>query len=497
MSIKNTTTDSLAGAIGQVVPILLNLVFTSFFIAGPGVENFGFYSESILLMGYLMILDFALVFPIMRNAGKLWHKGDLKGLNLQLNNNLGVYLMIGVLGAVVFWIGSGFFSKTLFGAQGESGLMLSYIFKITGINFLGQVMLNWGKNVLNGLGKIKLSNLFFISYPTLWGLVSILILLTELDWLLIFWIKGISAILIGIIQILSISRIIGNRVIPSLNWSGTGLKKSDLPKGLSIRLNDQVFIRYDQFLIGAIIGAETLGIYSVAFLIPNAVLLVLYKMNEFVVHGTTKLIDKSDDLFSFFKTGASIFGLISIATTITLISLGQEILDVWVGQEIGLAAMPYLTLLAIGMGITGAFAPFGIPFLLGSDMFHLLAQYKWSKSASLFLFVSIGMWHDGALGAAYGVLASGVIDLYFFFKTSGKIGSGIGIKVFLNWILALALGLVFYFCLELFFTHLGFENPFFKLGTGVILAGVFWLTCLVIGPWVPVEIRKKILKFVG
>ena len=464
-----------------------------------GPERFGFYSESVILIGYLMILDFALIFPIMKNVGSLFHKGDIKILGVQLRNSLGIYLLIGILGMGLLFSAAEILSGRIFDVSPEFTSDVTLIFQITGLNFLGQIMINWGKNVLNGLGQVKISNLFFISYPLIWTIGGLFVLVLGKDWIWIFWIKAVSSVFVGLLQILWVTKSINHSLFPSFSFKNAGLKRTDLKRGLSIRLTDQVFIRYDQFLIGAVIGAESLGIYSVAFMIPNAVLMVMNKMNEFVVHTVTRFIHEEDEKGKrrFYEIGASIFSFLAIFSTSCLIILGNGFLGLWVGQEIGIKAYPILIVLSAGLGLTCLFAPFGIPFLLGIDRYDLVSKYKWIKSVSILILVSLGLYFYGTLGAAYGVLASGISDLVFIFISQNSIGY----KNVASFIQKLALGLIFggisFGLISIFRGLQPFDSQVVGFSFELLILLLFWFVAFIMGPWIPGEIKKKLIRRIG
>lgn len=192
-----------------------------------------------------------------------------------------------------------------------------------------------------------------------------------------------------------------------------------------VSIIDQVFLRSNQIILGAIDGAETVAVYSVAFLIyVNYESLATVIPGVYLPHVTAmiaqgKSIAEISALFS--RIGRMQYFLLLLALT-GFIIFGKQFIQLWAGSDFGEAY--WMTLLAIIPFTIGLVQSVGISILQGMNRYAFRAKVCLGMGIiHLMLAVPFGIYFGG-IGCAFvmgccAVIGDGLVMNWYYAKCIG------------------------------------------------------------------------------
>ena len=108
-NIKKSSINIFSGAIGYIVPMLVNLVTTPLLLHTLGETEYGLQSLVSVIIGYLTFMDMGLDLPITKYLAEDRAQQDKTSENHLLSTTLQLYIYIGLAGMISIFLLSNHF----------------------------------------------------------------------------------------------------------------------------------------------------------------------------------------------------------------------------------------------------------------------------------------------------------------------------------------------------------------------------------------------------
>ena len=414
MSVRRHTSYNL---IGSIIPIALSLLTVPIYLKLVGPDRYGVLAIAWLLLGYFGLFDLGLgratsfriaalrEAPAEQRADTFWAA-------------LAVNLGMGLIGGAALWLaGSLFFGKFFKVDEALRPEILSAVPLLAAsvpIATLTGVL----SGALQGREKFLLTNMVSVTSTTLFQLLP----------LSIAWLMGPNLVLL-------LSGALAARALSVVALAY--LCHKELLQGRPARLQHEeipILLKYggwvtmtsifgpmllmvDRFLIGAVLGAVAVTIYSVPIqlaqrmaILPSALTTALFPRMSAADAGRQKILGERAT-----RTLAALLGLPFLGA----IFLIEPFLRVWVGHDIGGQAGPLGRLMLVGFWANG-FALIPFTRLQASGRPDVVTKILLIEIPPHFALLYFGMHHFGLWGIALALTTRFVVDFLLLTWAAGK-----------------------------------------------------------------------------
>lgn len=377
-----------AGAILSYISLFLNtiisLVYTPFMLRKMGQSEFGLYSLTASVVGYLTILDFGFGNAIVRYTAK-YRALNEKEKEYNLNGMfLAIYTIIGIITAIIglvlyLNVGNMFSSKmTVSEIEKAKVLMLLLVFNLS-VSF----PLGIFSSIITAYEEFIFSKVI--------NIIRIIISPCIMIPLLILGYRSIGMVVVT--TVLNISILIINmwyclrklKVKIYFNNFDFSLLKEIVGYSLYIFLNiivDKINWSADQFILGMVSGTVAVAIYSVAAQINTYYLSFSTAISGVFLPKLTAMVTKkaSDKELSdlFIKIGRIQYVIMAYILCGFLL-VGQDFINIWAGKDYNSAY--YISIILI--------IPVTVPLIQNLGISLLQAQNKQKFRSVVYVLIAI------------------------------------------------------------------------------------------------------------
>jgi O-antigen/teichoic acid export membrane protein len=415
--LKKTFINIFSGALGYILPIGINIVFTPIIIKNLGSEAYGLQSLVNVIIGFLMVADMGLDIPVTKLVSEYSVNKNPIMLNKLLNTTLQVYFGIGLIGAIIIIAFTPILVDKIFNIPSNMVENAKYVFYLAAIGFSGGLLNMWGKSVFNGILRYDISN----SVNVITSVLSILIgtyLVKEGKGVVIYvLVRVLFTLFSGIIYIIISNLYLkGFKISLGINKEIWNKLKGQVGYGFFLRISGIVTSRFDQALIGTWIGVAAVGYYSIAILIVTSIGGLINSMIHFIFPKISQLnssgnIEKLEEIFIM---GSKFVGILIFLIIPPVILFADEILNIWLGNIFANKVYVVLVLLLLATLIQSVFVSVLNNYVIGIGKLKLFTKYTLVRSVVFLLFCFLLIEPFGLIGAGSAMILTTIVDLIFY-----------------------------------------------------------------------------------
>lgn len=331
-SFKNASYNTF----GYIFPAALSILAMPYMVRKLTTEVYGIYILCVSLAGMLSFLDMGFGQGIVRFVSKYEAKNDRERINEIIKVTFTVHALMGVVGAAVIYLLSGFLAKGVFKIAPEYAETAALAFSIAAIGFFINFITATFSNIPKALQRydifVKIQNTVFFfqitSAVTLLymgrGLIEILVMQVffQTAGLLFFYVSS-------------------KRILPTLKV-GFGFNKEIFKEifGFSMytalnEVTSSAIYRGDKMIIGALLGAEAVTFYSVPSMVVQMANGLIHFSSQSLMPGVSyaqSLLDR-EMLKGIYKKSIRFALSAGLLINVPLILLGDTFLTLWMGKE--------------------------------------------------------------------------------------------------------------------------------------------------------------------
>lgn len=461
---RKTGMDALFQYTGAGVQFITGAVFYIITARIFSTTDVGAIALFVALVGlFNLVFSFGLNIAAQHFVSYYIGKNDPGSANKAVKQIVKLGLVLSLIGSISLFVGSKEISYVFFHVP-----YYSYFIKLLSLDLAGYTLFNILNGVLLGLQNFRSSAIVNISVWSLYyfGAIALSLLFTDLFYVIIGWIAGMSTGLL--VEILLVVKAIRNPLetkekIPSqtiLRYSVPVLFSSVILYGANFA---------DRFIVAGLLNLSQLAIYNFAMLIASSMLIVaapfsnilLPKFSEWYASG------RIDTIKSNFKISTLLLYSIFVPSALGIVALSPLILRTIAGKSYVSGSYPLdMVVLAISIFIeeyiiTQSIAAIKKPkILVVSSTVSLLSNVAFS-----FLLIP----YYGIMGAAFGfssVFGTTFAVLYYYGRKFDLISHD-KVALLKVWVSSLAMFSIVYFLAQ----EAGLPNVFliFYIGIGAIV----------------------------
>ena len=133
-----------SSTLGFIVPMAVTFITTPLLLHALGEAAYGIQVLAGIVVGYFTILDLGLDLPIVKFLAEDHAKKDVASANRLLSTTLQLYLVIGLIGAIVIFLFAEILARSVFRVPADQVVSAIWVFRIAGIGFVFSLLMTWG-----------------------------------------------------------------------------------------------------------------------------------------------------------------------------------------------------------------------------------------------------------------------------------------------------------------------------------------------------------------
>lgn len=420
---KKSFINILSGGLGFALPMVLNIFFTPIIVKNLGSEAYGLQSLVNVIIGFLMIADMGLDIPVTRAIAEYKSLNEPTKLNNLLNTSLILYLIIGVIGAIIIGISAPFLIDYAFKVPQNLRLQGINVFYLAGVGFVGGLLSMWGKSIFNGLLRYDISNGINVISNFLSLIVGVLLVINGYGVVSYVFCRVIFTFLTGIAYL-----VVSRKFLPSFKFSFIfdkdvwGLLRKQVGYGFFLRMSGILTSRIDQTLIGIWIGMAAVGYYSIPILITTSLAGLIGSMIHYIFPSISELhaSGKHKEVELLYYRGSKFIGILAFAIFIPFVLLGPNFLKIWVGEIIYQNSSVVFILLLIATFLQLLIVSILNCYIVGIGKIKFFTGYTLVRS----IFMSVGciilIKYFGLIGAGWAMIITVLVDILYYYISVKK-----------------------------------------------------------------------------
>lgn len=356
-----TLLNMLSSIIAWGWPVFLSFLITPLLLSELGVDEFGVRSILIMIVGYFSVLNLGISGAVTKYLSDYTSKHKPNFIEELLSTSLWMHIFIGIAGGMAILFAADYLVTDVFKIpekiHDESILAL----KLASVTFFFTMINSWAGAIAAGFHRFDIYNYIMMLFGTLTLLGSLVLVL-----------QGYS--LVGV----SIANLVAACVVLLVYFIVFRKAKIQISRSLVIKKNVFVklvkfgghmavfsvfsilFSQIDRILVGVYLGTAMLTYY----VLPHQLSILIHQLSSKMMQFLLPLISSIDvnDKSSILKIclkGVSVNLILSLSLALPIISFGDNILLLWVGEEVQQASGPILKILALSyvlMSLTAVFS---------------------------------------------------------------------------------------------------------------------------------------------
>lgn len=415
--LQKSSVNMLSSAAGYILPVAANFLAVPMLLAGLGEAGYGLQNLVGVVIGYLLLMDMALDIPITKFVAEDHARGDVSSQNRLLNTTLQLYLLIGLAGMLVIMAAADLLAQQVFTVSAEMLGQARYVFLLAGVGFLANVLLMWGRAVVNGMQRYDFTNAVSAAFNLLSigiGLIAVYAGYGVVGYVLV-------RVSVSALSVLSFIPII-HYLLPhfELHW---GIDRAMLTRvrdyfgsGVLMRMTSLLTTGLDRTLIGVWMGMAAVGVYAIPTLVVSSFGSLISTMLHFTFPLTSELystgqITKLQDIFV--RASRFIAALASLVC-IPLLIFGDVFLTLWVGPDVAVQAAGVLRWLVLSAFLGSLAVTLVNNLVVASGHIRQFTVYALIRAGVVSAGYVLLIPRLGIEGAALATLIANGIEWFFF-----------------------------------------------------------------------------------
>ena len=416
----------IASILGYAVPLFVNLIATPFLLHSLGNNAFGIQVLVNVIIGYLALMDFGIGLPLIKYLAEDRAKGDMQSASELLSTTLVLYIGLGILGMLVAFGISGYLAEHFFSIPDHLINEAKSVFQLAAAGFFATLLMGWGRAVAMGLQRYEVA--YAISALSSVLGVGIGLYLVYIG----YGVEGYVFSKVLFLFIAALVYFIVYRVfIPEYKINFTFSKlafmriRSYMTYGIVHRAVSGLAGTIDKTLIGVWLGAASVGLYSLPYMLTNAIGYALSFMLGFTLPASSELYatGQYERLRELFVDSSRFLVAVSVMIFVPVFLFGKTFLYLWIGSELANKLLLTFDLLLVAAFLAVVLVSLANCVIIGIGRVNHYTFYTIIRISFLALFCVLLIPVFGYEGAAMSVLLTCTIDvayLIFFLKVHIK-----------------------------------------------------------------------------
>ena len=410
MNRKQLGKNSIYNIFGTVVPMLIIVLTTPFYVKMLGVTGYGVWTLSSSLLGFVGILNLGFGDAILKFIPEYRTLNKVDALLKLLLTISYVYTIVGILGVLVLFLLADTFVLNVFKIVPDAVEPAKQIFKINALLILPTLLRVFYVSIPKAFHKFKYSMVLNVFFYIIFYIGSGVVLYLTKDLLFFLGANVLASFLSLIPGYYYTKKLIPEyTVIPRFDFD-TFKKIFHFGSYTMITSIAGILILYTgNTLVGMLLGATAVTFYSIPFKFSKQLMTIPGMISQVFTPIASELNtrNKSDELARTFVNASVLNAILTLGMGAVVFTVAQDILTIWMGYEYALKTYKLLQILIIIFTIS-SLNVMNFQFLNGLGRPDINAAYI---SISVVLIVALTI----LLTPKWGVIGAGVSMTGYWF----------------------------------------------------------------------------------
>ncbi len=416
--LKQSAFNMASSTAGFIVPMAVVFVTTPFLLHALGEAAYGIQALAGIIVGYFAIFDMGMDLPIIKFLAEDHAKKDIESANRLLSSTLSLYLLIGLLGAIITFAASGFLARAVFKVPENQVVAAIWVFRIAGIGFIFSLLMSWGRALAVGLQRLEISSGISGLATIIGASGGLIVVYAGFGVVGYVFTRVVITAVAGLIYIGAAKRLMPDlRIHFAFELNVARRLSSFIGYGVVYRATNAFFSRIDQVMLGAWISVAQAGIYALPSSIVPLVVQLIASMITLFLPLTSQLqgAKQVDYLRQIYIRYARFTAAATTMCFVPLMVFSDKFMYLWAGASVAQAARGvFLFLLAAGYIGTLATILL-VNALIGLGRIKEFALFMLCRNLFLALVCLFLIPHLGLIGAGIAQFLTSAVDLGFMF----------------------------------------------------------------------------------
>lgn len=406
---SRTVGNALANLMGGVFPALATIATIPFIVSGLGDSAYGVLVLVTSIMGYFAIIDINVTAGSVKFVAEHHARGDTRSVHQVVTFGLWVYLIIGLLGMLGLWFGSGWMITHLFKIPPELRVQAEAALRWAALGFLIGQLQTYLQSVPQALQRYDISGRIEALFGGMVPVLTVALVAMGLGLVEVVVLRVVASALHAGVLMVSIKRLMPDfRFEPPSAEVRHGVLSFSAFSFLS-RLASLTYTHADKLLIGSLVGVQQVTYFAVASTVANRVLSLTSRLSSVIFPVASALAASRElkQLEGLYLQASRYMFFINGAAVVLLACFAEPLLRLWMGAEFARQGALIMAVVAIGQFVDSLT---NIPSLVNDGLGHPRVSGLFAVTRAV---LGLGMLYLGvtwlaAEGAAWAHLVASV-----------------------------------------------------------------------------------------
>ncbi|HEC27021.1 MAG TPA: hypothetical protein ENI67_06400 [Gammaproteobacteria bacterium] len=414
---KRNVTNVAASLLGYAVPLVVNFVSIPYLMKSLGEDAFGIQVLVNVVIGYLALMDMGIGLPLIKYLAEDKAKGDMKSASELLSTTLVLYLGLGIFGMLVAFAVSDYLAESFFSIPNHLVNEAEHVFQLAAAGFFATLLMGWGRSVAMGLQRYEVA--YSISaLSSVLGVGVGLYLIYAGFGVVGYVFSKVLFLFIAALVYFFIYRVFIPEYKIKLRFNKISIVriKSYLAYGIVHRGVSGLAGSIDKTLLGMWVSVASVGLYSLPFMLTNAINYTLSFMLSFIFPASSELYvtGQHDRLRGLFLNSSRFLVAATCMIFLPFFLMGGAFLTLWLGGAIEGKVLVAFYLLALASFIQVLLTSLTNCVMLGIGRVDQFTIYTVIRLIAFTFLCALLIPMFDIVGAAWAVLLVCMVDAIYF-----------------------------------------------------------------------------------
>lgn len=337
---KNIRKNVVYSGVGYILPMLVGLMTIPIMMKYFGEDLYGLYSICVSLIGFMIFVDLGVGQSVIKYVSQYESIGDRPKVKAVLNMAFTLYVVLGVMGGMMLFLSASFIASSIYDTDLGRINLAAGVVRITALAFMLSYINQFFLNVARAYHRFDIPSVINNTANISSILLTTLLLIMGYSVVEALWMHVV-------VQSFSLASgyISFKKIVSEDNKLGFFLDKSVFREIVSFsgytfvgNLMIAITTRLDKFFIGAIISAEAVAYYQVAYTIVQMANGLIQALVQIVFPRFSELLSNfkkegAKEILALYDKATIAFLMLSMLINVMLISSGGAFLEAWLSAE--------------------------------------------------------------------------------------------------------------------------------------------------------------------
>lgn len=408
--------NSVYSIVGWLVPTFVNFISIPIIVGKLGYDAYGVWTLVMALMGYFALLDLGVAKGGIRYLAEYNAKGDTAQANDVISLGFLTYLCIGLCGGVLLFAITDPVLLKLIKLPDELRPLARQVLHLAALGFVVTMLQTYLLSLPQALHRFDISNKVDSTFQVLNTVATLIALSMGYGLLSVIVLRIVSSTLCCITLAFSI-----RGCLPNYRFSrriNRPLARQVLSYSLTSfvgRLGSTTANQLQIFVIGSILGATSITVFSIPFQLISRVMGISCQLSMVIFPISSELghNENLERLHQIYLSMTRTLFFLNVAQVVLFTLFAWDILALWMGKAFADQASTLLALIAAGFFFDSTT---NLPSQVCDGLSHpkVTSTFAFLRGAVGILFALVGGTTAGVLGVAVGFLLSCAVMAFAF-----------------------------------------------------------------------------------